>query len=97
KVWPAEVENLMYAHPDVQEACVIAARDAYRGETVKAFVVLRAASRGTVQAADIIGWCKANMAAYKVPQMIEFRDALPKSGTGKLMWRQLQEEERGKV
>ena len=96
KVWPAEVENMMYAHPDVQEACVIGALDAYRGETVKAFVVLKAARRGSVREADIIGWCKTNMAAYKVPQQIEFRDALPKSGTGKLMWRQLQDEERSR-
>ena len=94
KVWPAEVENMMYAHPDIQEACVIGVPDPYRGESVKAFVVLKAGSRGSVQAADIIGWCKASMAAYKVPQKIEFRDSLPKSGAGKLMWRQLQEEER---
>jgi fatty-acyl-CoA synthase len=97
KVWPAEVENMMYAHPDIQEACVIGVADAYRGETVKAFVVLKAASKGNVQEADIIGWCKANMAAYKVPQTIEFRDNLPKSGAGKLMWRQLQDEERNKA
>jgi fatty-acyl-CoA synthase len=92
KVWPAEVENMMYAHPAIQEACVIGVRDAYRGETVKAFVVLKAASRSTVAESDIIDWCRANMAAYKAPQSIEFRDSLPKSGTGKLMWRQLQEE-----
>jgi fatty-acyl-CoA synthase len=97
KVWPAEVENMMYAHPDIQEACVIGVNDAYRGETVKAFVVLKAASKGNVQEADIIGWCKANMAAYKVPQIVEFRDSLPKSGAGKLMWRQLQDEERNKA
>ncbi|MBP8297556.1 MAG: AMP-binding protein, partial [Burkholderiales bacterium] len=97
KVWPAEVENMMYAHPDIQEACVIGVPDPYRGESVKAFVVLKAGSRGNVQAADIIGWCKASMAAYKVPQKIEFRDSLPKSGAGKLMWRQLQEEERSRA
>ncbi|MBK9606837.1 MAG: long-chain fatty acid--CoA ligase [Betaproteobacteria bacterium] len=97
KVWPAEVENMMYAHPDIQEACVIGVPDPYRGESVKAFVVLKAGSRGSVQAADIIGWCKASMAAYKVPQKIEFRDSLPKSGAGKLMWRQLQEEERSRA
>src|SRR5487761_2033285 len=93
KVWPAEVEAMMYAHPDIQEACIIGARDAYRGETVKAMVVLKAASRGKVRAEDIIEWCKANMAAYKCPRMVEFVDALPKSATGKVMWRALQEQE----
>ena len=93
KVWPAEVEAMMYAHPDIQEACIIGAHDAYRGETVKAMVVLRAASRGKVHAEDIIEWCKGKMAAYKCPRMVEFVDALPKSATGKVMWRALQEQE----
>jgi fatty-acyl-CoA synthase len=93
KVWPAEVEAMMYAHPDIQEACVIGARDAYRGETVKAVVVLRAASRGKARAEDIVEWCKGQMAAYKCPRMVEFVDVLPKSATGKVMWRALQEQE----
>jgi fatty-acyl-CoA synthase len=93
KVWPAEVEAMMYAHPDIQEACIIGARDAYRGETVKAMVVLKAASRDKVRAEDIIEWCKGNMAAYKCPRKVEFVDALPKSATGKVMWRALQEQE----
>ena len=96
KVWPAEVEAMMYAHPDVQEACVIGAQDAYRGETVKAVLVLKAASKGRVQAGDIIEWCKTHMAAYKYPRVIEFVDSLPKSATGKVMWRQLQEQESAK-
>ena len=93
KVWPAEVEAMMYAHPDIQEACVIGALDAYRGETVKAVVVLKAASRGRVRAEDIIEWCKTHMAAYKYPRIVEFVDSLPKSATGKVMWRSLQEQE----
>ena len=97
KVWPAEVEAMMYAHPDVQEACVIGAFDAYRGETVKAVVVLNAASKGCVQAEDIIEWCKARMAAYKYPRIVEFADSLPKSATGKVMWRLLQEQESAKA
>jgi fatty-acyl-CoA synthase len=97
KVWPAEVEAMMYAHPDIQEACVIGAQDAYRGETVKAVVVLKAASKGRVRAEDIIEWCKAHMAAYKYPRMVEFVDSLPKSATGKVMWRQLQEQESARV
>lgn len=93
KVWPAEVETMLYRHPAIQEACVIAATDAYRGETVKAVVVLRPECRDSTRAEDIIAWAHDTMAAYKVPRLIEFVDALPKSGTGKIMWRRLQEQE----
>jgi fatty-acyl-CoA synthase len=95
KVWPAEVEALLFRHPAVQEACIIAARDPYRGETVKAVVVLRADARD-VYPQDIIDWAHENMAAYKVPRIVEFVDALPKSGAGKVMWRALQEKEAAK-
>jgi fatty-acyl-CoA synthase len=60
---------------------------------VKAVVVLRADAKGKTSAEDIIEWAKENMAAYKYPRVVEFVDALPKSGTGKVMWRQLQETE----
>jgi fatty-acyl-CoA synthase len=93
KVWPAEVESLMFRHPAIQEACVIGARDAYRGESVKAVVVLRPDQRGNVSEQDIIDWCRGQMAAYKVPRVVQFADALPKSGSGKVMWRALQEKE----
>jgi fatty-acyl-CoA synthase len=93
KVWPTEVESQMYQHPAVMEACVIGARDAHRGETVKAVVVLRPEWRGRVDAAAIIDWCRENMAAYKYPRIVEFVDALPKSGAGKIMWRELQDRE----
>lgn len=93
KVWPAEVESMMFLHPAIQEACVIAARDAYRGETVKAVVVLRPQYKGQVTEDDIIAWFREHMAAYKVPRMVSFVDALPKSGSGKVMWRVLQESE----
>ena len=92
KVWPAEVEALMYHHPAIQEACIIAAPDEKRGETVKAVVVLKEAYRGTVSEQDIIAWAHGNMAAYKSPRIVEFRDALPKSGSGKVMWREMQEQ-----
>jgi fatty-acyl-CoA synthase len=95
KVWPAEVEALMFRHPAIQEACVISARDSYRGETVKAVVVLRASHKGQVTEQDIIDWCRQNMAVYKVPRIVQFADALPKSGSGKVMWRLLQESESG--
>ena len=93
KVWPAEVEMLLYKHPAVQEACIIAARDAYRGETVKAVVVLRAEAKGKTTFDDITNWARENMAAYKVPKLVQFVDALPKSGSGKVMWRLLQDQE----
>jgi fatty-acyl-CoA synthase len=93
KVWPAEVEALMFRHPAIQEACVIAAHDAYRGQTVKALVVLRPAHKGQVSEQDIVAWCRENMAVYKAPRIVQFADALPKSGSGKVMWRSLQEAE----
>jgi fatty-acyl-CoA synthase len=93
KVWPAEVEALMFRHPAIQEACVISARDAYRGETVKAVVVLRPTHKGKVTEQEIVDWCRENMAVYKVPRIVQFVDALPKSGSGKVMWRSLQEAE----
>jgi fatty-acyl-CoA synthase len=93
KIWPTEVESLIYQHPAVQEACIISAKDSYRGETVKAVIVLRAEFRGKIEGQAIIDWCRENMAAYKVPRIIEFVDALPKSGAGKIMWRELQDKE----
>ncbi len=93
KVWPAEVEAMLYGHPDIQEACIIATRDAHRGETVKAVVVLKAAARGKVRPEDIVAWSKERMAAFKYPRVVEFVEQLPKTGTGKVFWRKLQEEE----
>ncbi|MEH3085979.1 MAG: long-chain fatty acid--CoA ligase [Xylophilus ampelinus] len=95
KVWPAEVESLMFRHPAVQEACIIASRDSYRGESVKAVVVLRSSHRHTT-GQELIDWCRQNMAVYKTPRSIEFVDAMPKSGSGKVMWRKLQEAEAGR-
>jgi fatty-acyl-CoA synthase len=93
KVWPAEVEAMLYAHPDIQEACVIGTQDAHRGETVKAVVVLKAASRGRVKEEDVVSWAKEHMAAFKYPRVVEFVEQLPKTATGKVFWRKLQEEE----
>ena len=97
KVWPTEVELLMFKCPLIQEACIIGTHDAYRGETVKAVVVLRTEHRGTAKEQDIIDWAREHMAAYKVPKIVQFVDALPKSGSGKVMWRQLQEREPAKA
>jgi fatty-acyl-CoA synthase len=95
KVWPSEVELLLFKCPLVQEACVIASRDDYRGETVKAVIVLREEARGHATEQQIIDWAREHMAVYKVPRIVEFADALPKSGSGKVMWRSLQEREKG--
>ena len=94
KVWPAEVEALLYRHPAIREACVIGSRDQRRGETVKAVVVLHPQAQNSTSADDIIAWAHDNMAAYKCPRIIEFVDALPKSSSGKVMWRELQEREK---
>ncbi|MEA3395338.1 MAG: long-chain-fatty-acid--CoA ligase [Pseudomonadota bacterium] len=93
KVWPNEVENMLYRHPAVQEACVIASHDPHRGETVKAVIVLRREHRDSVTKDDLIHWARGEMAAYKVPRLIEFRDALPRSSSGKVLWRELQDQE----
>lgn len=92
KVWPAEVENALYEHPAVHEACVIGVPDACRGETVKALLVLRPEARDSAREDEVIAWARTRMAAYKAPRIVEFVDALPKSSTGKILWRQLQEE-----
>jgi fatty-acyl-CoA synthase len=96
KVWPAEVEATLYGHPAIQEACVIGARDGYRGETVKALVVLRKNLEKAITARDITDWAREKMAAFKVPRVVEFVDELPKTATGKILWRKLQEEENRK-
>jgi fatty-acyl-CoA synthase len=91
KVWPAEVENTLYSHPAVHEACVIATRDAKQGEAVKALVVLKPGV--SLDAPALIGWCRETMAVYKAPRFVEFVDRLPKSSTGKILWRELQQRE----
>ena len=83
----SEVELMLFKCPLVQEACIISSRDAYRGETVKAVVVLRAEARASARPEDIIAWAREHMAAYKVPQVVEVVESLPKSATGKVQWR----------
>ncbi len=93
---PAEVEDLLYRHPAVKEVAVIGVSDAYRGESVKAFIVPKEEYAGTITEQEILNWSRDNMAAYKRPKFIEFREALPKSGTGKLLRRILVGEEKAK-
>ncbi|MEG1200926.1 MAG: long-chain-fatty-acid--CoA ligase [Comamonas sp.] len=89
KVWPAEVENMLYAHPAIQEACVIGMHDDKRGESVKAMVVLKPGAQTSAQ--EIINWSREQMAVYKAPREVEFLTQLPRSATGKIQWRALQE------
>ncbi|MDM0113968.1 long-chain-fatty-acid--CoA ligase [Variovorax sp. J22R133] len=91
KVWPAEVEAALHAHPSILEACVIAAPDERRGETVKAVVTLRSGSRE--DSTSLLAWCREHMATYKAPRIVQIVDALPKNATGKIAWRELQEQE----
>ena len=93
KVWPAEVEAMLYHHPGIQQVCVISANDSYRGETVKAVVVPRATHRDILSEQEVIDWAKEHMAAYKYPRVVEFVDQLPLNASGKLMWRLVQDEQ----
>jgi long-chain acyl-CoA synthetase len=89
KVWPREVEEVIYTHPAVEMVAVIGVDDAYRGEAVKAFVVLREEQRQRISAADLLSFCQERLMPYKVPRLIEFRDVLPLSATGKMLRRLL--------
>jgi fatty-acyl-CoA synthase len=96
KVWPAEVEAMLYAHPAIQEACVVGAKDAYRGETVKALIVLKKDAVEKTTPEQIMDWARERMAAFKAPRIVQFVDELPRTATGKVFWRKLQEEENRK-
>ena len=91
KVWPAEVEAMMYQHPAIQEVCIYGMEDTRRGQSVTAAVVLKKTLEELVTEQAIIDWTRLNMAAYKTPRRVFFMEALPKSGTGKIQWRALQE------
>lgn len=93
KVYPREVEEVVYALPDVVEAAVIGVDDPYRGETVKLVVVLREGS--TLDEEAVVAHCRAHLAPYKVPRVLEFRDALPKSAVGKILRRALRDAQPG--
>lgn len=90
KVWPREVEDVLYTHPAVREVAVIGVPDEYRGETVKAFVSLNAGEQAGPD--ELVEFCKERMAAYKYPRTIEVLEELPKTTTGKILRRQLREE-----
>jgi long-chain acyl-CoA synthetase len=90
KVWPREVEDVLYAHPAVREAAVVGIPDPYRGETVKAFVSLHPGAAVTPE--ELIRYGRENMAAYKYPRHVEILDELPKTTTGKILRRQLRDD-----
>jgi long-chain acyl-CoA synthetase len=89
KVWPREVEDVLYQHEAVREAAVVGVPDAYRGETVKAYVSLRPGQTATAE--ELIAFCREQMAAYKYPRQVEFLDELPKTVSGKLLRRELRD------
>ncbi|MBT6614103.1 MAG: AMP-binding protein, partial [Deltaproteobacteria bacterium] len=89
KVWPRDVEDVLYQHPAVKEAAVIGIPDEYRGETVMAFVAVTDDCKGKVTPEELISFCKAKMAAFKYPRKLEIIDEIPKTPTGKFLRRQL--------
>jgi len=93
-IYPREVDEVLFQHPKVLEAVAVGISDKYRGETVKAYVVLRSGVDATGQ--EIIDFCKTKLAAYKVPKVVEFRESLPKSAVGKVLRKVLREEEEKK-
>jgi len=93
KVWPREVEEVLFEHPAVKEAAIIGVPDPYRGETVKAFITLKEGYEGRVTDQEIIQFCRDRIAAYKVPKIVEFRKELPKTLIGKVLRRALREEQ----
>jgi len=92
KVWPKEVEDVLYQHQAVKEVAVIGVPDEYRGESVKAYVVLKDGFEGKVSEDEIIKFCREKIASFKVPKVVEFRNELPKSIIGKVLRRHLREE-----
>jgi long-chain acyl-CoA synthetase len=93
-VYPREIDEVLFQHPKVSEAVSIGVSDPYRGETVKAFVVLKPGEK--ISEEELINFCKGKLAAYKVPKSVEFREALPKSAVGKVLRKILRAEEEAK-
>ena len=90
-IYPREVDEVLYRHPKVSEAITVGIPDAYRGETLKAYVVLKPGQAATDK--EIIAFCREKLTAYKVPKLVEFRTELPKSTVGKILRKMLREEE----
>jgi len=93
-IYPREIDEVLFQHPKIQEAVSVGIADPYRGETVKAYIVLKKGEKATAE--EIIAFCKEKLAAYKVPKLVEFRESLPKSAIGKVLRKVLREEEEAK-
>jgi long-chain acyl-CoA synthetase len=93
-IYPVEIDNILFSHPKILEACTIGVADAYRGETVKAFVVVKPGE--TLTEDEVKKFCKDNLAAYKVPRYVEFIPELPKTAVGKILRRKLRDMETDK-
>jgi long-chain acyl-CoA synthetase len=93
-IYPREIDEVLFQHPKVQEAVSVGIADRYRGETVKAYIVLKPGEKATEE--EIIRFCREKLAAYKVPKLVEFRDSLPKSAVGKVLRKVLRAEEEAK-
>lgn len=94
-IYPREIEEVLYEHSAIKEVAVAGVPDPYRGETVKAYIVLKEGAKVTEEELD--RFCRERLAAYKVPRIYEFRDELPKTTVGKILRRQLVEEEKKKM
>ena len=94
-IYPRDIDEVLFQHPKVAEAVSLGVKDKYRGETVKAFVVLKEGESCTAE--EIIAFCKEKLAPYKVPKLVEFRDSIPKSAIGKILRKILREEEEAKA
>ncbi|WP_287960238.1 AMP-binding protein [Acidiplasma sp.] len=98
KVWPAEIDNLMLRHPDILEVCTVGTPDPRVGEEVKAFVVLKESGKNkNISEKEIVAWARENIGGYKYPHMVEFTDSLPKTASGKVDWKKLQDNERNNL
>jgi long-chain acyl-CoA synthetase len=94
-IYPVELDDVLMGHPKILEACTIGVPDEYRGETVKAFIVVKTGKNLTEE--EVNRYCREKLAAYKVPKIIEFIDELPKSAVGKILRRKLKEMEMEKA
>ena len=93
-IYPMEIDDILFDHPKILEACAVGVPDSYRGETVKAFIVLKEGETMTEQ--EVVSYCKERLAAYKVPKQVTFIDELPKSAVGKILRRTLRDMEEEK-
>jgi long-chain acyl-CoA synthetase len=94
-IYPREIEDVLYQHPAVLEVAVVGAPHGYRGETVKAFVVLKPGATATAE--EIIAFAREHLAPFKAPREVEFRESLPKTLVGKILRRELVAEEKAKL